>query len=135
MLSCDKVETEKYLNIDTHGVYMKIISLTKKDIVSLNEKFYNGAVINESSLDYAISVAKKTTNWSKAIAYLIRAILIDHVFEEGNKRTAALLTTTYIDMIGYSYSKKKINNIIKNIVLKRIKSIRKIEEMIKDATE
>ena len=37
------------------------------------------------------SYAKKTENWTKALAFLAGAILIDHVFEEGNKRTAALL--------------------------------------------
>ena len=70
------------------------IRLTKKDILALNEKFADGSLHNETSLEFALGYAKRTENWTKALAYLIRAILHDHVFEEGNKRTAALLLRT-----------------------------------------
>ena len=67
------------------------------------------------------------------MAWLTRAILLDHVFEEGNKRTAALLIKTYSDYEGYETYDDKIVKIIKEIILKNITSIRKIEEMIKNA--
>ena len=69
---------------------MKFI-LTKKDVIALNEQFDNGVLRTEASLEFALSYAKKTENWTKALAWLVRAILLDHVFEEGSKRTAALL--------------------------------------------
>lgn len=106
--------------------------LTKKDIIALNQEFDQGTVNNETSLDFALSYAKKTENWTKALAWLTRAILIDHVFEEGNKRTAALLIKTYADYEGYETYDDKILKLIKTIILKNITSIRKIEEMIKD---
>jgi len=107
--------------------------LTKKDIIALNQEFDQGTVNNETSLDFAISYAKKTENWTKALAWLTRAILIDHVFEEGNKRTVALLIKTYADYEGYETYDDKILKLIKTIILKNITSIRKIEELIKDA--
>ena len=113
---------------------MKFI-LNKKDIFTLNKEFDIGNFNNESSLDFSLSYAKKTENWHKALAYLVRAILIDHVFEEGNKRTAALLIKTYAEYEGYKTYNDKVVNLIKKIILKNITSIRKIEELIKDAVK
>jgi len=110
---------------------MKFI-LTKKDIISLNLKFDNGNLNNEASLDFALEYAKKTENWTKALAYLVRAIVLDHVFEEGNKRTAAILIKSYVEFEGYNTYDDQISKLIKSIILKRITSIKRIEEMIKD---
>lgn len=107
-------------------------TLTKKDIIALNEEFEDGSVHNEASLDFTISYAVKTTNWTKALAYLTRAILIDHVFEDGNKRTAALLIKSYTEYEGYRVHDDKLVKMIKDILLKNITSIKKTEEMIKD---
>lgn len=82
-----------------------------------------------------MSYAGKTENWTKALAWLVRAILIDHVFKEGNKRTAALLIKSYAEYEGCETYDDKIVKLIKQIVLKNISSIRKIEEMIKDAVK
>lgn len=108
-------------------------TLTKKDVIAMNKEFDEGSVINEASLDFALSYAKKTENWTKALAWLVRAILLDHVFEEGNKRTAALLIKTYAEFEGHETHDDKVVLLIKNIIIKNIKSISKIEDMIKDA--
>ena len=108
-------------------------TLTKKDIISLNEDFEDGALHNESSLDFALGYARKTENWTKALAWMIRAILLDHVFEEGNKRTAALLIKAYVEYEGYKTYDDKIVKLVTNIILKNISSIKNIEDMIKDA--
>jgi len=110
---------------------MKFI-LTKKDIIAFNQEFDNGFVRNDASLDFALSYAKKTENWHKALAYLTRAILLDHVFEEGNKRTTVLLLKTYIQYEGYDTYDDKLLILIKKIIEKNTISIKKIEEMIKD---
>ena len=106
---------------------------TKKDIICLNQEFDEGNLNNEASLDFAISYAKRTENWTKALAWLIRAILIDHVFEEGNKRTAALLIKSYAEYEHSETYDDKIVKLIKEVILKNITSIKKIEDMIKDA--
>jgi prophage maintenance system killer protein len=108
-------------------------SLTKKDILALNQEFEEGNLHNETSLDFALSYAKGTDNWTKALAWLVRAILIDHVFEEGNKRTAALLIKAYAEYQGHNTYNDKVVKLIKEIILKNITSINRIEEMIKDA--
>ena len=110
---------------------MKFI-LNKKDIVALNQRFEDGSMQNPTSLDFAISYAKKTENWIKALAFLTRAILLDHVFEEGNKRTAALLIKSYAVYEGHNVYEDKLLNMIKKVILKNVTSIRGLEEMIKD---
>lgn len=107
-------------------------TLTKKDIIALNEQFEKGTVIHEESLDFALSYCHKTENWTKALAWLVRAILVDHVFEEGNKRTAALLIKTYIEYEGHKVYSDRIPKLVIEIILKNITSINKIEEMIQD---
>ena len=111
---------------------MKFI-LTKKDIIALNQQFDQGKMNNESSLDFALSYCRKTENWTKALAWLARAILIDHVFEEGNKRTAALLIKSYAGYEGHDTYDDRILKLIKEILIKNTTDINKIEEMIKDA--
>lgn len=106
--------------------------LTKKDIIALNEQFDNGKLSNESSLDFAIGYARKTVNWVKALAYLVRAINLDHVFEEGNKRTAALLIKSYAEYEGFEIYPNKLTILIKDISTNKIKNIRKIEEKINE---
>ncbi len=108
-------------------------TLTKKDIISLNKDFENGSVHNDASLEFALSYAKKTENWTRALAWIVRAILLDHAFEEGNKRTAALLIKTYAEYEGHRTYDDQVVSLIKNIILKNIKSITKIEDLIKDA--
>lgn len=110
-------------------------ALTKKDIIALNMEFEEGGLHNEASLDFALSYAKRTENWTKALAFLARAILLDHVFEDGNKRTAALLIQTYSELEGHGTHDDKIVLMIKEVVLKNITSITRIEEMIKDAVK
>lgn len=106
--------------------------LSKKDIVALNQEFDKGNFHNEASLDFALSYAK-TENWTKALAYLTRAILLDHAFEEGNKRTAALLIKAYAEYEGHQTFDDKLVKLIKEIIFKKISNISRIEEMIKDA--
>ncbi len=107
--------------------------LSKKDIIVLNQQFEDGSLHNEASLDFAISYARRTANWPKALAYLTRAILIDHVFKEGNKRTAALLIKSYAEYESCKTYDDKIVKLVKEVLLKNTISLVKIEDMIKDA--
>ncbi len=110
-------------------------ALTKKDIIALNQEFEDGTLHNETSLDFALSYSKRTENWTKALAWIVRAILVDHVFEEGNKRTAVLLIKAYTEFEGQNTYNDKIVKMIKEIILKNITSINKIEDLIKDAIQ
>ena len=105
---------------------------TNKDIISFNQEFEDGALHNEASLDFAISYAKRSENWTKSLAFLTRAILLDHVFQEGNKRTAALLIKAYAEFRGFKTHDDKLLNAIKLIIAKKITDVIRIEEMVKD---
>lgn len=109
--------------------------LNKKDIIALNQEYEDGSMHNEPSLDYALDYARRTTNWTKALAYLTRAILIDHVFIDGNKRVTALLIKTYVEMEEHKIYNDKLAQMIKKIMKQNITNINRIEEMIKDVIE
>jgi len=107
--------------------------LVKQEIVEINKEFDKGNVVNESSLDFALSSIKQTKDWIKQLAYLVRAILIDHVFEEGNKRTAAVLIMVFIEENKLDYDPQKVDQIVIDILKKNITDIKKIRRLIKNA--
>jgi len=106
--------------------------ISKKDVIAFNQQFDKGYFENESSLDFALSYFKQNISWTKKVAYLARAILIDHVFQEANKRTTAALLIYYADYNNYEFEEKKLVNMIKRILMKNITSIKRIQMMIED---
>ncbi|MEM3126826.1 MAG: hypothetical protein QW331_02035 [Candidatus Woesearchaeota archaeon] len=106
--------------------------LKKKDIIIANQKFCKGIIVNEGSLDFAVSQVQRSKNWLKSAAILTRAILIDHVFEEGNKRTTAAIIGALMEMHNLVPDKEKIAKGIEKILKKNITSIKEIERVIKD---
>lgn len=109
--------------------------LTPKDIIAINEEFHTGKISNQASLDYALEMIQNSRNWLKSSALLMRAILVDHVFEEGNKRTAAAVVMTYAEIHGLYCNPDKLNSVIVRVIVKNITDIRTIERMIKHAIE
>ncbi len=105
--------------------------LNKKDIIEINQEFDNGNVINEASLDYVISIMKTTKSWLKQVSYLVRAILIDHIFEEGNKRTAAGIIIAYFKANKFAYDPYKLDKVIVEIIKKNITNIGEIQRLMK----
>ncbi len=106
--------------------------LSFKDIAAINKEFHKGIVVNKSSLDYALDQAKRTKSWLKAAAYLVRSVLIDHVFEDGNKRTAAGIIMLYYYINKLDFDKKAIDETVIRILKKNINSITQIERLIKN---
>jgi prophage maintenance system killer protein len=104
--------------------------LSKKDIIEINKTFHTGKLSNESSLDFALSHVYRSKNWLKTAAILSRAILIDHVFEDGNKRTAAGTIMTIMEMNKIAFSPAKIDNLVIDITKKNISKIRDVEKVI-----
>ena len=107
--------------------------IKKQDIVNINRKFDKGNVINSSALDFALSSVNHSKDWITQAAYLTRAILIDHVFEEGNKRTAAAVIYSFFESYGKAYDPYKVDKIITDMIIKNITDIAKIRRMIKNA--
>lgn len=105
-----------------------------EEIVMLNKKFHKGGISNKSSLEFAISSAEKNDNWLEQLAYLVRSIAVDHVFEDGNKRTAALLIIVYYTEFDIGFDAEKVTRTIIDIAKNNIKDISNIKRMIKDVT-
>jgi len=55
-----------------------------------------GNLRSDSSLDFAFDkLEDKKLGDYKKLAYLLRAILVDHPFSDGNKRTAAFVAYSF----------------------------------------
>lgn len=111
---------------------MLIKMLSKKDIVEINKSFSTGALTNEDSLDFAAKTNARSRNWLRSAAIFTRAILIDHAFEDGNKRTAAAVIMLMMDMNKVVYDPASVPSLIIRIMAKNMTSIREIERCIKD---
>ena len=95
-----------------------------RDVIQINQIFDTGKVINKSSLDFAVSSAQNSKDWITQLAFILRAIVVDHIFEEGNKRTASALFVAYCKMHQKRYDLYKIDLIIKNLIQKNETNIK-----------
>ncbi|MBI2671235.1 Fic family protein [Candidatus Woesearchaeota archaeon] len=109
--------------------------LNEKDLISINSRFSDGNVVNSSSLKYTVNYVGRSSNWIKSLACLIRAILIDHIFEDGNKRTTAAIIAYYLEEKDYNYNIDEINKLIIKVIKKNIKNIEEIERLIENVTK
>ncbi len=107
--------------------------LSKNDLIVINEKFSNGRIVNPSSIDFVLDMTRKSKHWYKTMCLLTRAILIDHVFEDGNKRTSAAVIMAYFDMNNYNYDPDAISKATLCIARANITNINKIGRIIKHA--
>ena len=63
------------------------MKISKEEIVRINKGF-GGNESNSGSLDFALEIQEnRKLGPYKKFAYLVRAILVDHTFTDGNKRT------------------------------------------------
>ena len=106
--------------------------LTEKDIVEINKEFDKGVIINKSSLDFTIKTVESTKDWVTQAAYLTRAIALDHIFEEGNKRTALAVLIAYFKANKKAYDLYGVEKVIITMITKNISSIENIRRMIKN---
>jgi len=109
------------------------MKISKKELLRINHGF-GGNLRSDSSLDYALDkLESKKLGIYKKIAYLLRAILVDHPFSDGNKRTAAYVTLKFA-----TKSKKQVDmdlllHQIVSIAKQNIHDIKKIEWRLKNA--
>ena len=60
-------------------------------------------------------------------------MLVDHCFEDGNKRTAIFVIITYFENNDLDYDKDKLIKIVWNIAKKNTTDINKLMRLIKNA--
>jgi len=102
------------------------MSITKKELIEVNKQF-GGNLVRSGSLDYGISRYNHSTNKFNAIAYIIRAIVIDHPFSDGNKRTAIYVCNDEFGDPGET----KLSKLMVKIARENITDIPKIEKMLR----
>jgi prophage maintenance system killer protein len=107
--------------------------LNKKDIIAMNQEIgEKGNLRNESSLDFTIQYINKKP-WLFELSYLLRALAVDHAFEDGNKRTALALVLYYFNEKAVEYDREKIVKVIYLMAKNNVTDINKIMRMVKDA--
>ena len=121
-----------YNNIYEYILEMKQTLINKKDIVGINQQIgESGEFHNEGSLDFALSIIKQKKSWLYELSYLVMSILVDHVFKDGNKRTAMILAATYLQDKKLEYDKERIERVFWKIPKKNITDINRIARLIK----
>lgn len=103
------------------------MEISKKDLLRINKGF-GGNLRSDSSLDFAIEKQKnkKLGNYKK-LAYLLRAILVDHPFSDGNKRTATFLVFNFAEQENKQVDRELLIQQIISISKQNITNIRNIE--------
>ena len=111
-----------------------MISLNKKDLIGINQQIgSNGKFHNEDSMDFALSIAKQSKSWLYELSYIVRSLLVDHCFEDGNKRTTIIVIITYFENSDLDYDKDKLIRTVFSIAKKNTSDINKLMRLIKNA--
>lgn len=123
-------------DLETFIYYLPInmcMRISKEDIIRINHGF-GGDLRSDSSLDYANELQKsKKLGKYKKLAYLFRAILVDHPFSDGNKRTAAYLALEFAKEYNLIVNNELLMHHIVAIAKKNLTNIRDIEWRLKNA--
>ncbi len=105
-----------------------------EDLQAINKRFASGSLVNKESLEFAISHAIRSKDWREQLALVMRAILCDHVFEDGNKRTAAAYFIAVLEEYRLAYDPFKIDQMIVKIAKNNITNVKNIRRMIENAS-
>jgi len=109
------------------------MEIGKKDLLRINHGF-GGGLRSDSSIDFAIAKQKnKQLGPYKKLAYLWRAILVDHPFTDGNKRTATFVAFAFAEEEKKQVDRDLLLHHATAIAKKNITDIRKIERRLKNA--
>ena len=109
------------------------MDISKEDLLRINKGF-GGNLRSDSSIDFAIQQQenKKLGDYKK-LAYLLRAILVDHPFSDGNKRTATFFAINFAEETKKQIDRELLVHHALSIASKNITDIRQIEWRLKNA--
>ena len=122
---------ERLIYKEPKKIYMKF-GLKKGDVLEINRAL-GGNLRSESSLDFAFTAAAEKSDRRK-LALLWRAILIDHPFDDANKRTVAAITRLYAQAKGLKIEPNRLAKEILNVSKNNIHDLKTVERRIKYAT-
>lgn len=105
--------------------------ITKQTVVWINKKFASGHLINGDSLDFATK--NEANGFLGNLPQIIRALLVDHCFEDGNKRTATYLLISFLEENRITVNQERLVGVVRDIARTNPKNMEKIRSMIKYA--
>jgi prophage maintenance system killer protein len=109
------------------------MKISKKDLLRINKGF-GGNLRSDSSLDFALEIQEnKKLGHYKKLAYLMIAILVDHPFSDGNKRTAAVVALSFAEENNKKTYIELLQHHLVSIAKKNTTNIRDIEWRLKNA--
>jgi len=109
------------------------MNISIKDLLRINKGF-GGNLRSDSSLDFAIDrINNPRLGFFKRLAYLWSAILVDHPFSDGNKRTAVFLAYAFVEEKKKHIDRDLLVYQAISIAKKNLTNIRQIEWRIKNA--
>ena len=109
------------------------MEISKKDLLRINKGF-GGNLRSDSSLDFAIEIQENPKLGSyKKLAYLWRAILVDHPFSDGNKRTATFFALKFAEENNKQINRELLVHHALSIAKKNIINIRQIAWRLENA--
>jgi prophage maintenance system killer protein len=107
------------------------MDISKEDLLRINKGF-GGNLRSDSSLDYAIDTqSNNKLGEYKKLAYLLRAILVDHPFSDGNKRTATFIVLNFAEQNKKQVERELLIQQIISIAKQNINNIRNIEQRLR----
>ena len=109
------------------------MNISKEDLLRINQGF-GGNLRSGSSIDYAIDIQNNNKLGDyKKLAYILRAILVDHPFSDGNKRTAMFLCLNFAEENKKQVDRDLLLEQVISIAKNNITEIRNIEWRMKNA--
>ena len=109
------------------------MNISKETIVRI-AKGFGGNLRSPSSLDFVLEKQNdRKIGEYKKLAFLLRAILVDHPFSDGNKKTAAFVALAFAEQNNKVVDEELLKHHILSIASKNIIDIRAIEERMKNA--
>ena len=107
------------------------MKIRKEDLLRINRGF-GGSLRSDASLDFALEKqADNKLGAYKKLAYLLRAILVDHPFSDGNKRTATFLCMAFANEENLQVDEELLRHQIVSIAKNNLTEIRNIADRIK----
>ncbi|MDP3027264.1 MAG: Fic family protein [Nanoarchaeota archaeon] len=107
------------------------MNISKEDLLRINKGF-GGNLRRDSSIDFAIEMQEnKKLGEYKKLAYLWRAILVDHPFSDVNKRTATFFALNFAEENKKQVDRELLIHHALAIAENNITNIRQIEWRLK----
>ncbi|MEK6889413.1 MAG: Fic family protein [Nanoarchaeota archaeon] len=109
------------------------MKISKEEIVRI-AKGFGGNLRNSSSLDFALEKQNdKKIGIYRKLAFLLRAILVDHPFTDGNKKAAMYVAFAFADQHKKQVDTELLKHHILSIASRNITDLEIISERMKNA--